>query len=355
VFTRSGDAWTQQGNKLLGSGAGEHPLPLGQGMSVALSADGNTAIIGGWGAEGVWVFTRSGSVWTQQGKKLIGAGAVGNARQGMSVALSSDGNTALVGGWSDNSKTGAVWVFTRSGGVWTQQGKKLVGTDAVGSARQGMSVALSADGNTAILGGPGDNLWDRRAPFGLGAAGAAWVFTRSGGVWTQQNKLVSTGPVGRLGTSVALSADGNIAVVGGFAEDGGMALEFSRSDGRWTQGKKLVGSGAVGKSAPSLALSGDGSVVMLGASNDNGGVGAAWVFTRGGGYWIHDKNLVGTGAAEKAAPSASVDSSIVVVGRSNDNGGTGAATVFTRRGGGSDSQELARPSAPSDPAVNFEE
>jgi hypothetical protein len=188
-----------------------------------------------------------------------------------------------VGGWSDNSKTGTAWVFTRSGGIWTQQGKKLVGTDSVGSARQGMSVALSADGNTAIVGGPGDNPWDRSAPFGLGATGAAWVFTRSGGVWTQQNKLISTGVVARLGTSVALSADGNIAIVGGFAEDGGVALVFTRIGGQWAQDKKLVGTGAVGKSAPSLALSADSSVIILGASNDNGGVGA--VFTRSGGYW----------------------------------------------------------------------
>jgi len=355
VFTRSGDAWTQQGSKLVGSGAGEPPLPPGQGMSVAVSADGKTAIVGGWRTEGAWVFTRSGSVWTQQGKKLIGTGAVGNARQGMSVALSADGNTAIVGGWSDNSTTGAAWVFTRSGGIWTQQGKKLVGTDALGSARQGMSVALSADGNTAIVGGPGDNPGNRSVPFGLGAAGAAWVFTRSGDVWTRQNKLVSTGAVGRLGTSVALSADGNIAMVGGFAEDGGVALVFTRTGGQWTQDKKLVGAGAVGKSAPSLALSADGSVVILGASNDNGGVGAAWVFTRSGAYWSQDKHLAGSGAAAKAAPPASVDSSIVMVGRSNDNGGTGAATVFTHKGGGSDSQELARPAAPSDPAVSFEE
>ena len=72
-------------------------------------------------------------------------------------------------------------------------------------------------------------------------------------------------------------------------------------------------------------------------------------------YWTDDKSPVGTGVASKAAPSASVDSSIVMVGRSNDNGGARAATVFTRRGGGSDSQELARPSATSNPAVNFEE
>ncbi len=52
---------------------------------------------------------------------------------------------------------GAAWVWTRSGGVWTQQGPKLVGSGAVGNAQQGYSVSLSADGNTAIVGGPIDN------------------------------------------------------------------------------------------------------------------------------------------------------------------------------------------------------
>ena len=129
-----------------------------------------------------------------------------------------------------------------------QQGLKLVGTGAVGSTNQGMSVALSADGNTAIVGGPGDNPWDRSVPFGLGPAGTAWVFTRSGGVWRQLgNKLVGTGAVesARQGMSVALSADGNIAIVGGVANDGGAASVFTRSGGHWTQDERLVGSGAV--------------------------------------------------------------------------------------------------------------
>src|ERR1700704_5935542 len=282
VFTRSGGIWTQQGNKLVGTTKEYGGGLWSQGASVALSADGNAAIVGGWRAEAAWVFTRSGGVWTQQGKKLVGAGAVGGARQGMSVALSADGNTAIVGGWSDNSKTGAAWVFTRQGGVWIQQGNKLVGVGAVGGARQGMSVALSADGNTAIVGGPGDNPWDQSVPFGLGAAGAAWVFTRSGGVWTQQgNKLVGVGAVGsaRQGMSVALSADGNTAVVGGWSDNSrvGTAWVFGRSGGVWTQqGNKLI----EGSAAPSVALSADGSIVMVGGSNYNWGAGAAWVFTR---------------------------------------------------------------------------
>ena len=287
VFTRSSGVWTQQGNKLVsasGHRAGEGALPLGQGMSVALSADGNTVIVGGWRAEGAWVFTRAGDVWTQQGNKLVGSGAVGSARQGMSVALSADGNTAIVGGWSDNGKTGAAWVFTRTNGVWTQQGNKLVGTGAVGSTCQGMSVALSADGNTAIVGGPGDNRWSRSIPSDLGAAGAAWVFTRTGGVWAQQgDKLVGTSA--RQGISVALSADGNTAIVGGIGDERGVSAisVFTRSGTQWALNKDLIDTSALRKSSTAVALSADRSVVIVGEPDENGGVGAAWVLARNSG------------------------------------------------------------------------
>src|SRR5262249_54163578 len=151
--------------KLVGTGAvgGSE-----QGGSVSLSADGNTAIVGGpldngigsaaWRDTGAaWVVTRNVEVWTQQGSKLGGAGATGDAWQGSSVSMSADGNTAIVGGPLDNDGMGAAWVFRRKGGVWTQQGSKLVGTGAVGGSEQGGSVSLSADGNTAIVGGPLDN------------------------------------------------------------------------------------------------------------------------------------------------------------------------------------------------------
>jgi FG-GAP repeat len=68
--------------------------------------------------------------FTQQGPKLLGSGAAGGAEQGYSVALSADGNTAIVGAFVD-SGTGDAFVYTRSGGVWTQQGSKLVGTGVV--------------------------------------------------------------------------------------------------------------------------------------------------------------------------------------------------------------------------------
>jgi hypothetical protein len=202
----------------------------------------------------------------------------------MSVALSADGNTAIVGGWSDNGKTGAAWVFTRTNGVWTQQGNKLVGTGAVGSTCQGMSVALSADGNTAIVGGPGDNRWSRSIPSDLGAAGAAWVFTRTGGVWAQQgDKLVGTSA--RQGISVALSADGNTAIVGGIGDERGVSAisVFTRSGTQWALNKDLIDTSALRKSSTAVALSADRSVVIVGEPDENGGVGAAWVLARNSG------------------------------------------------------------------------
>ena len=140
-----------------------------QGWSVALNADGTTAVVGtrnydnGKGA--ALIFTRSGNTWTQQGLRLLGTGYIGNSGQGVSVAISADGNTVLIGGNGDNSGQGAAWVFTRNGGVWTQQGTKLVGTGGTATAYQGEAVALSAHGNTAVLGGPSDNF--SRGLFGI--------------------------------------------------------------------------------------------------------------------------------------------------------------------------------------------
>jgi hypothetical protein len=110
--------------------------------------------------------------------------------------VSVDGNTAILGGPFDNPVAGAAWVYTRSGGVWAQQGSKLVGAGAVGGPELGHSVALSADGNTAIVGEPNDNSTGT-IKFGPNGIGASWIYTRSGGVWTQLGaKLVGTGGVG---------------------------------------------------------------------------------------------------------------------------------------------------------------
>jgi hypothetical protein len=130
---------------------------------IALSGDGNTVIFGVPGTA-VYIYAlvvgQNQVVWTQQAA-LPGSGSFGS-----SVALSADGNTALIGDPSYNNNNGTVYVFTRSNVSWTMA-EQLVGPGAVGAAQQGASVALSADGNTVLIGGPGDS---------YGAPGAAWVY-----------------------------------------------------------------------------------------------------------------------------------------------------------------------------------
>jgi hypothetical protein len=289
VFKRVGGVWTQQGSKLFVAGG------VDQGLSVAISGDGNTLIEGGpttFPAGAAWVFTQSGGVWTQQAM-LTGMGESGNGGFGDSVALSGNGNTAVVGGPSDNgipgNGIGAVWVFTRSGSTWTQQGSKLVGTGAVGAAEQGFSAALSSDGNTLIEGGPNNS-----------NAGAAWVFTQSGGVWSQQAMLVGSGavPLSNQGVSVALSANGNTAMVGSGEDNGnaGAAWIFIRSGGAWNQlGGKLIGSGAVNpaRQGRGVALSSDGYTAAAGGFGDSSSLGAVWVFFNHAPADAHDFNSDG--------------------------------------------------------------
>ena len=336
VFTQSGGVWTQQGSKLTGTGetgAG------GFGTSVALSADGTTALVGGptdsSGVGATWVFTQSGGGWTQQGSKLLGAGegnTNGGGRFGAAVALSSDGNTALIGGSRDFgsvSNTGAAWVFTRSGSTWTQQGAKFTGTGGTAAFLLfGGSVALSADGNTALIGGAADG----------NGPGAAWVFTRSGVTWTQQgSKLVPVieGGSSHAGASVALSSDGNTALVGGYGDGGstGAAWVYTRSGTTWTQGMTLypndeTGSGLFGSS---VALSSDGDIAVVGGPQDSTGVGGAWMFQRyDDNTWFEQGSKVTpsdlTGNASFGSSVAlSGDGSTSLIGGPNDNGGAGAA------------------------------
>ncbi len=337
IFTRSNGIWTQQGNPLVGTTTVGGP---GTVFSVALSADGNTAIAGGaelFGYPGgvAWVFTRTNGVWTQQGGELIGKGRAGTMTSGASVALSPDGNTAVMGDPSDNGGVGTAWVFVRSGGVWTQQGGKLVATDSVGASYQGASVALS--GNTLVVGGSGDN----------NETGAVWVYTRTGSRWTQDgSKLVgkdATNNVGAisgssLGWSVALSADGNTLIAGGEGDSRlqGAAWIFALSNGVWIQqGVRLVGNGAFqfAGQGRSVSISGDGNTVVVGGPLDRYGTGAVWVFTRSNGIWSQRVGkIVGTdgdSSAQGSSVALSADGSTLLVGSPEDNYETGAAWAFS--------------------------
>jgi hypothetical protein len=332
IYIRNAGIWTQQGEKLVGTGAAGGFVY--QGYSVAISSDGNTVIEGGWrdntDTGAVWIFTRNAGIWTQQGSKLVGSGAVGGQiLQGTSVALSSDGNTALVGGSGDNG-TGAVWVFARSGGVWTQHGSKLVGTGGVGPTNQGTSIAMSADGNTFVTGGMVDNDY----------LGAVWVFVRSGNDWIQQGaKLVGSDNIdaSEQGWSVAISSDGNTILVGGPGDfmNEGASWVFIRNAGVWTQqGPKLYAESStspimVGRS---VALSGDGNTAMVTSPGANGSIGKVWVYTRNTDIWTQQSSaLIGTGAEGTArqgwAVAISSEGTVIESGP-YDNSGAGAVWFF---------------------------
>jgi hypothetical protein len=314
VFTRNGGVWAQQGTKLVGAGASGNFVD--QGWAVAISSDGNVAAVGGPfdnnGLGAVWIFTRTGAAWTQDA--MLIPDALGSFF-GESVALSGDGNTLLAGGFGETTY-GAVWVFNRNNGKWMEEAK-FSPPDGVASAPYfGGSAAVSADGRTAIIGGYADN----------NEIGAAWIYARTDSGWTEQAKLVGTGTTGpspRQGWAVALSADGNTAIVGGPGDNTdargraiGAAWLFHRANGVWTQlGGKLVGSGFVvgpqgsegPREASSVALSGDGGLALIGGSGDDNGsgteTGAAWVFATtngtpspvsvspGGGNWSMQQHV----------------------------------------------------------------
>ena len=209
-----------------------------------------------------WIFTRAGGKWAQEGQRLVVADGAGLGR-GNSVALSADGNTAILGSLrstSDLNRYGpAALVFVRSDGKWIQQGEKLVGTgDEFCGDRY--SVALSANGDAAIL---------------AGFQGIS-TFIRRNEVWSQQGEKVA---VEGFVKGVSISSDGSTFVVGVDGPQRAAAV-FARRDGVWVQeGGKLVGRGGLGYGV-SVALSGDGTTALLGESEDDDPIGGAWVFIR---------------------------------------------------------------------------
>ena len=337
------DPLVQQGEKLTATPSEENKGGA-FGVSVALSANGRTAVVGAFGviikgveAGAAWVFTRAGSAWQQQGPRLTAQDETGAGLFGTSVALSADGNTALVGGPADGEH-GAAWIFTRSGSAWSQQGGKLTAAvgEATGATGIGTGVAISADGSTALLGGPGDE----------SETGAVWAFTRSGSTWVQQGSKIlgkEESGFGQFGGSVALAGDGNTAIVGGLADAGnaGAAWALTRSGATWSQeGKKLTGGGEIGagEMGVSVALSADGSTALVGGPHDNSFAGAAWVFARSGSAWSLQGGKLTAGAEEinpgqfGQSAALSSDGSTALIGAYFDNENVGAAWEFARRG-----------------------
>jgi hypothetical protein len=300
IFTRSGTSWTQQ-QKIQPS-----DLQVSDyfGTSVAISDDGNSVIVGapgedtgGSAAGAAYIFTWSetSSSWSEQ-QKIQASDKQGGDQFGWSVAISGDGNTAIAGGPYEDlgpaiyqADAGAAYIFTWSetSSNWSEQQKIQGGASYY---YFGYSVAISEDGNTIIVGAYGDY--------------SAYIFTRSGTSWTQQQRIQSSDiqTSDYFGVSVAISDDGNTAIVGAHYEDNtGSAYIFTRSGTTWSEEQKIQASDKQGgdQFGWSVTISGDGNTAIGGARGEDAVVGtntlfnagAAYIFTRSGTTWTQQKKI----------------------------------------------------------------
>ncbi len=344
VYVRAGEVWSQQA-ELTGSGGGASQH---FGANVALSRDGQTAAVTATTGRLLYMYARSGNAWAEQAK-LVPTSPDGYAGP---VALSGDGSAALVGypsfgGGKDGQ--GAAYGFTRSGASWIADPRISFEPSAAGD-ELGTSVALSNDGNTALVGARYDDV------LGLDGAGSGYLFVRSGAVWTEQAQLVVSDSVfdGGAGTAVALSGDGATAllVLDHHGTGGGRAVAFFvRSGATWSPQGVLPADGASTSDLPgSAALSSDGDIALVGAEVHQVGAnisqGAAYVFVRTGGTWALDSQLVaGDGAVQDyfgASVGLAADGRTALIGAPFHHPST--AYVFARSAGGWSQQAELRAS-----------
>jgi len=314
-------AWTQQA-KLTPSDS----TPNDEfGWSVALQ--GGIAIVGAPNINtetgAAYVFVQTGGVWTQEAE-LTPSDAAPWANFGVSVALS--GDTAIVGadGWGGfDSYIGAAYVFVRSGTVWTQQAE-FKGTQS--GTEFGISVALGA--NTAIVGS-----WGIPSE----AAGAAYVFTRSGPTWTQTATLTPSDSVSgdQFGLRVALS--GNTALIG--APFAAHAYVFTSTGTSWSQQAILAAPSGSTSNEFGYALALQGDTALVGAYNtkiQGQQRGAVYSFSRTGVTWTLNTEFAGPkGALEACGQTAALGGTTALIGcntENTDNGAVGGVFVFEQSG-----------------------
>jgi sugar lactone lactonase YvrE len=267
VFVRSGGVWSQQQKLTASDGAASDEF----GWSVSVSGD--TAVIGALGKTinsnadqgAAYVFVRSGGAWNQQQELIASDGASGDFF-GWSVSVS--GDTAVIGAYNktinSNADQGAAYVFVRSGGVWNQQ-QELIASD--GASGFGFSVSVSGD--TAVIGA--SQIY-----------GAAYVFVRSGGVWSQQQKLTASDGAGNDGFGYSVSVSGDTAVIGAVDKNSlqGAAYVFVRSGGVWSQQQELTASDGAANDEFGRSVSVSGDTAVIAALGKNSYQGAAYAFVR---------------------------------------------------------------------------
>jgi nucleoside-specific outer membrane channel protein Tsx len=314
VFTEAGGVWKQT-TELKGSDTVAND---GFGDSVAIS--GTTALVGAYGhadtAGRAYVFTEAAGIWKQVAE-LRGSDTVAHDSFGISVAIS--GATAVIGAGGRASFAGRAYVFTETAGVWKQTAK-LKAFDTVANDGFGDSVAISS--TIAIVGASGH----------ASSAGRAYVFTKTAGVWKQTAELKGSDTVTRdgFGDSVAISGSTGIVGAAGHASFAGAAYVFTKTAGLWKQTAKLTGSdtGANDGFGDSVAIS--DTTAVVGAGGHASSAGTAYVFTEKAGVWKQTAELKGYDTVTQDGFGGSVATlgTIAVVGATGHVKKAGRTYVF---------------------------
>jgi hypothetical protein len=334
--------WSQstQQTKLVASDAATQHW-FGQG--IAVSQDGNTAIISAeqenttaTKSGAIYVFVRSGSTWTQQAKLKASDPGTENML-GRSLDISDDGNTVVAGAPFNGGTIGAIYVWTRSGSTWSSA-TKIRGSDTTNWDYFGFGSSISGDGLTIAVGAMNGK--------------KGYIFLYSGGSWSQQAAIAN--PTGGthnsdFGNKCALSQDGNTMVMTARSDHAlandfdGAAYVFVRSGTSWSMQQKIQASVSEGPSAKfgeSCDISWDGNTIAIGCFRCNTNSGAVFVFTRSGSTWTQEQKIQPTDIAQQDLFAITVGisgdgNSIVAGSYSEDNGSflsAGALYAFSRSG-----------------------
>jgi len=308
-----------------------------------VSISGDYAIVGAMyedpngidAAGAAYIFTRSGGTWTQQAK-LTASDASAGDNFGWSVDI--DGDTVIVGAYAETNDIqfeGSAYIFTRSGTTWTQQAK-LIASDRQVNDFAGYDVSISGD--TAVFGAVQEDT-------GFNDAGAVYVFTRSGTTWTQQAKLQASGREANQRFGEKVEIDGDTIIVGARDDtpstDAGAAYIFTRSGTTWTQQARLQGSDLQASDLFGLSVAIDSDTAVVGAfNNDTGGAnaGAVYVFTRSGTTWTQQAKLQSSPveAGARFGQSVAIENGTIVVGADRDSTtGLYRGSIFIFTGSGS--------------------
>ena len=222
---------------------------------------------------------------------IIAADRVATDNFGYAVSMDGDGTRVVIGALNDDTVSpndGSVYVWIRSGTTWTQEAK-LTGSDPYNTANFGNSVDISSDSTRLIVGAPKAN----------GSYGAAYIFTRSGSVWTQEVKLTGTPKLtSYFGTSVGIDATGTRVVIGHpeyvSVSNYGAVYVYKRTDTAWALETQKVTAGGNEKMGTAVSIDATGTRFLASAPDVSSPVskcGAVYVFTRSGTTWTQEAKL----------------------------------------------------------------